>query len=203
MGSTYFRKVEVVKTEFYPYLDKTFTDNVYVVFFETAESNVRNYNGGLCWHKYIWKIGTYSEVMRDICRMSYEFEDGICQWKPANKTPEGFIHTCRKAIKDAVMQDKLNCEESFINTFDDGINELLKKFGELDGVEYQTYFDNGGILRSKDIVLMYSIKKFVELCKEECKATLSTPLEYMKKYCNSNGYFAQKSPIIANLFKAA
>ena len=78
---------------------------------------------------------------------------------------------------------------------------FLKKFGELDGVEYQTYFDNGGILRSKDIVLMYYIKKFVELCKEECKATLSTPLEYMKKYCNSNGYLAQKFPIITNLFK--
>ena len=198
MSSTYFRKIEVVKTSFHPYANLTITDDVFAVYFETAESNVRDYNGGLCWNKYVWKIGTYSELMRDICSMSYSFEDGGCKWKPANKTPEGFIHTCRKAIQDAVVQDKLNSEERFISTFDKDENELLKKLAELEGVEYQTYFDNGGVLLSKNIVLMYYIRKFVEYCRDEKGVT---PIEFAKQYFNKKGYISMNCTPLINLFK--
>ena len=199
MSSTYFRNVRVVKTVIFPWKNSNYTENIYALFFETAESNVRNFNGGLCWHEWLYKVGTYESIMREVCHCSFDFETRCSQWKPANKTPEGFIHTCRNAIKNAAESATLNHDERFIFiNKKDAIAPIIEKIGELEGVDVSTSFDDYYAVRSSDIALMYWIDQFVGMCKDNYLHM--TPIDFAKNYCNNENVYFNCEQIVA-LFK--
>lgn len=200
MSSTYFRGVKIFKSEFVPWTSRPeSTETIYAMIVDTAESNVRNYNGGLCWHEWVFKVGTYEQLMRIVCESSYDFEVGNCQWKPANKTPEGFIHTCRNAIKNADSNYNLGYQtfRSFDKVGKKHLIPLIEKLGELDGLrlEDNTYYLS---LQSNDIKLMYLINAFIRECEEDCGDM--TPFEYAKKYASHRGYIPFNCPQITKIF---
>jgi hypothetical protein len=77
----------------------------YLLIAETAESNLTNDRGGHDYHEWIYACGTFCDIMKEVCKSAYYFEDGSNKWKPNAKTAEGFIRTCKKALEEAKETD--------------------------------------------------------------------------------------------------
>lgn len=201
MSATYFKNVKVFKKMYSPFANSPeYKDSAYVMVVETAESNVRGPKNALCWHEWIFAIGTYSEIMRKVCSASYEFEICLAQWKPIQKTPEGFIHTCRNIIKNAEEKDTLHTSFNFICSEgeNDPINELIVKMGEVEGLRLNKSFGSYA-LASNDIELIYFANSFVRMCKDNYKNI--PPIEFAKEYANRTGTIPFNCPKILNVFK--
>lgn len=202
MSATYFREVKVYKSSYVPYPSNVeYRENIYAMIVETAESNVRDDRGGLCWHHWLFHFGTYEDLMKRICEASYHFETCSSQWKPNKKTPEGFIHTCRKAILEAVEQDCIGNYPFFSPTKYDS-KEFIKKIGEIEGVRLNEHYYGTTAFESNSIKTMYIVDRFIRHCKDYCECYNMTVMEYAKQQ-STKGCFSYNVPQIAEIFKDA
>lgn len=125
MSSTIFRKVRAVKSEITGTYRNglEYTDTVYVLLAETAESNVYNADGSRCFIWSVYAYGSYLDVVKKVCLNAYYFEDG-CSCGMA-KSAESFIRKCKKALEDAETATELPC----------GV------LGYISGIEHKFVFD--------------------------------------------------------------
>lgn len=176
MSSTWIKSVKAFKTN-----DERKNEK-FVFFLETAESNVTSDNGGHVYHEWLFTSGDYFDVMRDVLKIAFDFEGGMAKWKPANKTPEGFIRTCRKALKNAFEVETLSLPVRF--AYCDGDNKELKEIFEI-LAKYPsvkiTYDYLGVHLESLEILAICKIRNFLDGLKRNYgkKAKLLEAKEYV------------------------
>lgn len=135
MSSTWFRGVRAISCELECGTDMNnpYKRTGYILIADTAESNVTTDSGAHPYSEWIYAAGEYDEVMKNVCRHSYNFETGADKWKPHHKDAAGFIRICKKALEGAKQQELIPCgifPSLLWNTKDDSykaLKDLLRK----------------------------------------------------------------------------
>ena len=162
MSSTWFKSMEAIKINFKNFWG--YEEEHYLLIAETAESNLTNDRGGHDYHRWIYSSGTFYDIMKEVCKSAYYFEDGSSKWKPNAKTAEGFIRICKKALEEAKETDgKIPYYLSGIMFWGDGkkLNHIIEIFKDKENVELKTRY-NSPVLETKDIETYIKTKKIIQ-----------------------------------------
>ena len=171
MGSTWFKSVRALKTDI-SFYNGTYTETQYVLIAETADSNLRNFNGGHDYHEWIYASGNYLNVMRQVCRYSVDFDSGIAKWKPNAKDSCGFIRMCKKALDDAKEATTIPNSILGIIFYGDNDNRVFRSIIDLykdkANVVVKKMYGND-VLTSQDLKTYILISRDVENMKDDYK----------------------------------
>lgn len=198
MGSTWFNKVTGYKSEN--------SENVlfgeYILIASATSSNVTGIDGKHEYSDFLFCVGDYYDCFKEICATSAEFEGGTAKWKPSNKTPEGFIRTCRNALKNAMTITTFP-EYYMLWVADDNkdpLGEILLKFEGFPGVKTMKFYDCQRI-DSNNVNFIVNFMRFktqiLNYCKSEKK---DLNIEIVKELVAKQYFYKVDEKILA-IFK--
>lgn len=145
MSSTWFKSVRALKTIF-TRRSGNFTN--YILIAETAESNVINSNGGHDYHEWIMSSGDYDEIMRDVYKSAFYFDNGLNKWKPNAKDGCGFVRMCKKALDKAIESTTIPYNITGYLYWDNNkdFDYIIKLFSNIPNIKKISWYGNDTLI---------------------------------------------------------
>jgi hypothetical protein len=181
MSASYIKDVKVYSAEYLPWKNHPeCVKTLYAVVDYATDSNCYNTDGTLAYHNSLLTVGDHWDVMHKVCRIAGYFEDGQCQWKPRQKTPEAYIKYCRNAINNATP-GKLPKYFAIAESSEIEYIEFYKILATLPEVITERWGETY-CLETNDIVRYYELKCFCKEVVDEYRSGMGTLQAVVQKY---------------------